>query len=158
MAGHYDTARPVEHRCQWVTAARQRAYSRRVGADRLAATAPPSTHRDRCVTEGARRRTTVAKDQLRIGWYSDQTTLTPGLVSGGTFIPQFAAPVDGQVYAQPLVANNNVLMATETNNIYGLDPGNGSQRGAATSAPRGTRPTSDAPTQPRASASPARRS
>jgi hypothetical protein len=72
--------------------------------------------------------TTVAKDQLRIGWYSDQTTLTAGLVSGGTFVPQFAAPVDGQVYAQPLVANNNVLMATETNNIYRLDPGNGAQR------------------------------
>jgi hypothetical protein len=72
--------------------------------------------------------TTAAKDELRTGWYPDQTTLTPGLVSGGTFGPQFSTPVDGQVYAQPLVANNTLLVATETNNIYGLDPGNGARR------------------------------
>src|SRR3982074_3414408 len=71
---------------------------------------------------------TAAKDDLRTGWYPDQTTLTPGLVSGGTFGQQFSAPVAGQVYAQPLVANNTLLVATETNNIYGLDPGNGARR------------------------------
>jgi hypothetical protein len=72
--------------------------------------------------------TTVANDQLRTGWYSNQTNLSPDLVSGGTFGKLFAANVDGQVYAQPLVSQGTLLIVTETNNIYGLDPVTGAQK------------------------------
>ncbi|GCE14439.1 beta strand repeat-containing protein [Tengunoibacter tsumagoiensis] len=70
---------------------------------------------------------TVSKDALRTSWYPDQTGLTPGLVSGGTFGQLFNASVNGQVYAQPLVANGVVFVATETNNIYGLNAATGAQ-------------------------------
>jgi hypothetical protein len=72
--------------------------------------------------------TTNSKDLLRTGWYPDQPILSPRLVGGGSFGQQFSTPVDGQVYAQPLVANHTLLVATETNNIYGLDPATGAQR------------------------------
>ena len=72
--------------------------------------------------------TTVGKDLLRSGWYPDQANLSPALVAGGTFGQQFSTAVDGQVYAQPLVSNNTLLVATETNNVYGLDPATGAQR------------------------------
>jgi hypothetical protein len=69
-----------------------------------------------------------ANDPGRTGWYPDQSGLTPSLVQGGTFGQLFNATVDGQVYAQPLVWQNTLLVATETNNIYGLDPVTGTQR------------------------------
>ena len=58
-------------------------------------------------------------------------------MSGGTFGQLWSASVDGQVYAQPLVATTTsgsqtaetVIAATETNHVYGLDPANkGAQR------------------------------
>ena len=39
--------------------------------------------------------------------------------------------VDGQVYAEPLVAGNRVLIATENNSIYSLDPATGEIAGRA---------------------------
>ena len=57
----------------------------------------------------------------RTALYSDQAGLTPQLVSGGTFGQMFESPVDGQVYAQPVIANDTVLVATEKNNIYGIN-------------------------------------
>lgn len=72
--------------------------------------------------------TTNGKDSMRTGWYSDQPGLSPALVGGGSFGQQFSAAVNGQVYAQPLVSNNTLLVATETNNVYGLDPATGAQR------------------------------
>src|SRR5512139_9952 len=65
---------------------------------------------------------TNAADAERTGWYSTQSTLTPQLVSGGTFGRLFSTPVSGQVYAQPLLANGVLFVATEANWIYGLDP------------------------------------
>ncbi len=70
---------------------------------------------------------TMANDLLRTGWYSDQSNLSPDLVSGGTFGKLFSATVDGQVYAQPLVSQGVLFVATETNNIYGLNPATGAQ-------------------------------
>jgi hypothetical protein len=64
-------------------------------------------------------------DDLRTGWYPDQSSLTPQLVSGGTFGQLWSAAVDGQVYAQPLLANGTLLVATENNKVYGLNPGTG---------------------------------
>ena len=64
----------------------------------------------------------------RDGWYPDQTALTPSLVSGGTFGQLFSTNVVGQVYAQPLVVGDLVLVATEANNVYGIDAVTGAIR------------------------------
>jgi Abnormal spindle-like microcephaly-assoc'd, ASPM-SPD-2-Hydin/PQQ-like domain len=68
---------------------------------------------------------TAGSDALRTAWYPDQPGLTPAIVSGGTFGQLFSAPVTGQVYAQPLVSNGTLFIATEDDNIYGLDPQTG---------------------------------
>jgi Abnormal spindle-like microcephaly-assoc'd, ASPM-SPD-2-Hydin/PQQ-like domain len=65
---------------------------------------------------------TNAGGDLRTGWYPDEPSLTPGLVSGGTFGKLWSANVEGQVYAQPLLADGLLLVATEKNKVYGLDP------------------------------------
>jgi hypothetical protein len=71
---------------------------------------------------------TNSADDLRDGWYPDQPSLTPQLVSGGTFGQLWSTPVDGQVYAQPLLANGTLLVATQNNKVYGLDPATGAMR------------------------------
>src|SRR5438105_3621633 len=71
---------------------------------------------------------TNSGDDLRDGWYPGQSSLTPQLVSGGTFGQLWSTPVDGQVYAQPLLGNGNLLIATENNKVYALDPATGAMR------------------------------
>jgi len=68
---------------------------------------------------------TNAGDDLRDGWYPEQSALTPQLVSGGTFGQMWSKSVDGQVYAQPLLSNGRLLVATENNKVYSLDPATG---------------------------------
>ena len=63
---------------------------------------------------------TNSGDDLRDGWYPEQQSLTPQLVSGGTFGQLWSATVEGQVYAQPLLSNGTLLIATENNKAYGL--------------------------------------
>ena len=46
----------------------------------------------------------------------------PALVGGGTFGQLFDTPVDGEVYGQPLVDDGQLLVNTENNYAYGLDP------------------------------------
>ncbi len=65
---------------------------------------------------------------LRDGWYPNQPSITPELVSGGTFGQLWSRPVKGQVYAQPLLDDGTLLVATEENNIYGLNPATGAVR------------------------------
>ncbi|MGA2209266.1 MAG: choice-of-anchor D domain-containing protein [Acidimicrobiales bacterium] len=64
-------------------------------------------------------------DQGRSGWYSDEAALSPSVVSSPTFGEQFATQLDGQIYAQPLVADGVLLVVTETNDAYGLNPTTG---------------------------------
>lgn len=64
---------------------------------------------------------TIKQDSLRTGWDPSEPTLNPATVGGGTFGKLFSASVDGQVYAQPLVAAGNVLVATEKNYVYSLN-------------------------------------
>ncbi|HET7538466.1 MAG TPA: choice-of-anchor D domain-containing protein [Polyangiaceae bacterium] len=71
---------------------------------------------------------TEAGDDQRTGLYSNQPRLSPAIVSGGTFNQMFDAKVNGQVYAQPLVSQGTLLVVTETNDVYGLDPELGSER------------------------------
>ena len=69
-------------------------------------------------TDGATR----GADNYRSGWYPDQTDLSPSLVSGGTFGQLFDTPVNGEVYGQPVVDDGQLLVNTENNYSYGLDP------------------------------------
>ncbi len=68
---------------------------------------------------------TNAGDDLRDGWYPDEPSITPGLVTGGTFGQLWSTPVNGQVYAQPLLSNGTLIVATENDKVYGLDPATG---------------------------------
>jgi iron transport multicopper oxidase len=68
---------------------------------------------------------TNAGDDLRTGWYPSEPSLTPELVSGGTFGQMWSSPVEGQVYAQPLLDNGTLVVATESNKVYGLNPATG---------------------------------
>jgi hypothetical protein len=65
---------------------------------------------------------TGAADNLRTGWYPDEPSLTPALLSGGGFQQVFKDSLQGQIYAQPLTANGVLLVATEDNWVYGLNP------------------------------------
>ncbi|GAA1980773.1 cell wall-binding repeat-containing protein [Catenulispora subtropica] len=66
--------------------------------------------------------TTISVDNLRSAWDSSEPGLNPATISSSTFGQIFSTAVDGQVYAQPIVAGNIVVVATENNNVYGLDP------------------------------------
>jgi outer membrane protein assembly factor BamB len=68
---------------------------------------------------------TASNDALRTGWYPDEAKLDPAIVGGGKFGQIFETPVQGQVYAQPLVADGTVLVVTEKDRAYGLDPVSG---------------------------------
>jgi iron transport multicopper oxidase len=69
---------------------------------------------------------TSAADSLRTGWYHDEPQLGPQTVTSGTFGQLFSTPVQGRVLAQPIVSNGRLLVATEDNWVYGLDPQTGS--------------------------------
>jgi len=72
---------------------------------------------------------TQAGDESRTGWYPDQAGLDPAIVGGTGFgrIFKTALPLTPgeQVLAQPLVYNGQVLVATESNNLYLLDAATG---------------------------------
>ena len=55
---------------------------------------------------------TNSGDDLRDGWYPEQSSLTPQLVSGGTFGQLWSTAVEGEVYAQPLLSNGTLLVAS----------------------------------------------
>ncbi len=72
-------------------------------------------------------------DDLRTGWYPN-AQITPEVVKGGSFGQLWSANVTGQVYAQPLVATNpggspeSVIVTTEEDNVYALNPNTGAQQ------------------------------
>ncbi len=63
-----------------------------------------------------------SSDDLRTGWYPNQPALNPNQVSGSGFAQLFDVALDGQIYAQPLVFPGGLLVATENNHVYVLDP------------------------------------
>lgn len=73
----------------------------------------------------AEQQVTNSSENLRTGWYPEASSITPQLVSGGTFGRLWSTPVEGQVYAQPLLANGTLVVATEDDKVYGLDPASG---------------------------------
>jgi hypothetical protein len=71
---------------------------------------------------------TGAADDLRTGWYPDEPSLAPGQITKEHFKQVFEDKLEGQIYAQPLTANGTLLVVTEENWAYGLDPTTGSVR------------------------------
>ena len=69
--------------------------------------------------------TTVSVDNARTGWDQHEPGLSPADVSDPGFGQIFSTTVDGQVYAQPLVAGGMLIVATENNKVYGLNPQTG---------------------------------
>ncbi len=68
---------------------------------------------------------TNSGDDLRTGWYPNNSTLTPQLVGGGTFGEEWSTSLEGQITAQPLLDNGTLLVETENDKAYGLDPATG---------------------------------
>jgi Abnormal spindle-like microcephaly-assoc'd, ASPM-SPD-2-Hydin/HYDIN/CFA65/VesB-like, Ig-like domain/PQQ-like domain len=68
---------------------------------------------------------TASQNDLRDGWDQGETGLTPAVLASGTFGQLFSTEVDGQVYAQPVVVGNTVIVATENDWIYGLNAASG---------------------------------
>ncbi|MET0603818.1 MAG: choice-of-anchor D domain-containing protein [Baekduia sp.] len=71
---------------------------------------------------------TNSGNDLRDGWYPNQPKLSPDAVANTNFGQLWDSPVDGQVYAQPLVVGTSVIVATERNNIYSFDSETGDVR------------------------------
>jgi hypothetical protein len=65
--------------------------------------------------------TMVAVDVLRTGWNPSEPGLSPSAVGAADFGLLYNVAVDGQVYAQPIVYNGVLVIATENNNVYGFD-------------------------------------
>jgi hypothetical protein len=68
---------------------------------------------------------TASQDTLRTGWDPAEPSLSPSTVTSSNFGQLFAAKVQGQVYAQPLVIGNTVVASTEDDWVYGLDAATG---------------------------------
>ena len=64
---------------------------------------------------------TVSQNDLRDGWDPNEPTLTPAALQNGSFGQIFKTSVNGQVYAQPLVVGNTLVVATENDWVYGLN-------------------------------------
>jgi outer membrane protein assembly factor BamB len=80
--------------------------------------------------------TTYHNDNARTGQNTNETILTPAAVQGSSFGQLFQLPVDGQVYAQPLIlanvaigggTHNVVYVATEHDSLYAFDADTGTQ-------------------------------
>jgi outer membrane protein assembly factor BamB len=68
---------------------------------------------------------TVSVDNARTGWDQKEPARSPADVSDPSFGQIFSTTVDGQVFAQPMVAGGMRVVATENNKVYGLDPQSG---------------------------------
>jgi HYDIN/CFA65/VesB family protein/putative pyrroloquinoline-quinone binding quinoprotein/putative pyrroloquinoline-quinone-binding quinoprotein len=68
---------------------------------------------------------TVSQNNLRTGWDQSEPDLAPvsdgGPVGGSGFGELFEAHLNGQIYGQPLVVGQMLIVATETNHVYGLN-------------------------------------
>ena len=72
--------------------------------------------------------TTISVDTYRTGWDRAQPKLSPSDVGAQDFGQLFATQLDGQVYAQPVLAKNTLIAVTENDFAYGLDPVTGAIR------------------------------
>lgn len=61
----------------------------------------------------------VSGDASNTSWYPHEDQLTPSAVASG-FGERYRTQLDGQIYAQPLVYGDTVLVATESDKVYGI--------------------------------------
>ncbi|WP_211268854.1 choice-of-anchor D domain-containing protein [Actinoplanes subtropicus] len=66
--------------------------------------------------------TTVSYDTLRTGWDPNEAGLAPSNVSAADFGQLYATQLEGQIYAQPVIAKSTLLAVTENDKVYGLNP------------------------------------
>jgi hypothetical protein len=66
--------------------------------------------------------------QIGTAWYPQNAGLSPQTVTGGSFGQLFSTQLHGDIQAQPLVADGTLLVATEGDDAYGLDPVSGAVR------------------------------
>ncbi|GAB2581375.1 choice-of-anchor D domain-containing protein [Microlunatus antarcticus] len=66
--------------------------------------------------------TTVSVNNFRTGWDQNESGLAPSDASAPDFGQLFATKLDGQIYAQPILAKGVLLAVTEQDKAYGLDP------------------------------------
>src|SRR5579859_1570667 len=71
---------------------------------------------------------TASQNTLRDGWDASEQGLSPAVLQGGSFGQLFSTAVQGQVYAQPVVAGSTVVVATQQDYVYGLDAASGAIR------------------------------
>jgi len=64
---------------------------------------------------------TASQNNLRDGWDPNEPGLSPSVLTSGSFGQLFSTSVNGQVYAQPVIAGDTVVVATENNYVYGLN-------------------------------------
>jgi hypothetical protein len=69
--------------------------------------------------------TTMDYTSLRNGWDANEPSLSPSQVSSGHFGQVFNTTLQGQIYAQPLIAGNTVIVATQDDLVYGTDASTG---------------------------------
>jgi len=67
---------------------------------------------------------TSAGDDGRTGWYPSPASPTPATVQS-SYAQRFITPVLGQVYAQPVISEDNLIVATERDQLSALNPRNG---------------------------------
>jgi outer membrane protein assembly factor BamB len=68
------------------------------------------------------------QDPLRTGWDPHEPGLSPRVISGGGFGQLFSVHVDGAVLGQPVSTGRTLVVATENDWVYGLDPVTGAVR------------------------------
>lgn len=71
---------------------------------------------------------TASGSNLRDGWDSREPNLSPAVLKSGSFGQLFSAKVDGQVFAEPIVAGQTVIAATMNDWVYGLNAVTGAVR------------------------------
>ncbi|MEN3310524.1 MAG: hypothetical protein V7603_6726 [Micromonosporaceae bacterium] len=74
-------------------------------------------------------------DNLRSGWDPAEGSLYPATVSSGSFGQLFATSVQGQVFGQPLLIGNTLVVNTEDDYVYGLDAATGAKKWAKNFGP-----------------------
>lgn len=86
----------------------------------LAALAPALTSAVASTTSAHADEVTASQDLLRTGWDPAEPGLSPATVTGGSFGQLFSTQLQGQIYAQPIIAGSTVIVATEDDWIYGI--------------------------------------
>jgi hypothetical protein len=66
---------------------------------------------------------TASQNLLRDGWDDAEPNMGPSVVP--SFVQRWDQTIAGQDYAQPLVLGSTVIIATETDQVYGLNAGTG---------------------------------